>query len=964
MFTKSELGILTSIIDAKKYREKQIDNDNINIELEIRLRTVNKKTGRTIPSVTREEFNKLFSRDELFLSNVPKIIETSIILKEHSGSLGRLECYPNEKNKDNKIKKVYVEKILIKSAIIDRLSAKISLAEEHIKDTIPSIKFNFMRLRKRTSILSFNSMWRFDFTHIYEKKSNIDSKNVSQWYNDVKQLTEPDKYEVEMEYVGIGPNSNQEKTHTIIKSLEEIFKKINIVPELENICYKNDVYDDIKTIIPYKLQLRDSSDISFSTIIEKVKTLQIFNLNYIKKNPYLITEKVDGERHILYIHNDGDLIMYKLIDSRDNCTVIKQVNSDDDAISQYTPILIDGELIETFKANTTNDEISLHDIIESIHDIIKLKRKRSLLSCDFEINKKIFVGFDIMIFNGNDITKIDFDKRYEHLKSVDKILKHSFKGLDLKYKTKEYKLYNKANIQILINKKNNYFIDGIIFVPKNQPYYNRNTFKWKLPEMNSNDYLVRIVDDDEKNKIITLNLYVGARRQLLNKYSLKNPDTYKQLFGNKYENKKYIPIAFQPRNKPDLYIVKLKYIKRMKDNVINDNILSQYIYTLQIGEIPIRDDSILEMIYNPDQKHLSSWIVLRTRDDKTEKYKRGENMFGNDWFTAFNNWKTIQRPIIFTGGDDDNDTYYKIEYGTKQAKTKVDKLKLFHNYIKRGMYMRYTNSIKYLLELGGGRANDLYKWGSAKIKNVILIDYDENALKQAKIRRDNYKQTFPKLSLLQGNLQTTKIRDIIKTQFFNTKLNGLFDAIVCNFAFHYFIKNTVTLNRILNEIYQLLKVDGLFIISAHDSAKLIELFTKYNVGYNENLYIYRNSVSKSKKDDDELLFKFKKLFKGKKLNKAGQKISVFVESIGVEHEEYLVNFDEIKNIMTKNNKFSVINDYHFNKKYENFVRKKNINLDYGEKVFSFTNRYIVFKKNYIKETKIKKSRKKIIETRH
>jgi len=217
---------------------------------------------------------------------------------------------------------------------------------------------------------------------------------------------------------------------------------------------------------------------------------------------------------------------------------------------------------------------------------------------------------------------------------------------------------------------------------------------------------------------------------------------------------------------------------------------------------------------------------------------------------------------------------------------------------------------------------------------------------------------------LQGNLKTTKIRDVLKKPFFNTKLHGMFDVIVCNFAFHYFIKSAAVLNRILNEIYLLLKIGGLFIMTAHDAHKILELFNNNNVKYNEKLVIGKNKVYKDNGGNDEPLFTFKRLFKGNRINKAGQEIAVFVESIGQEHNEYLVNFEEIINIMTSKGKFTVLEDKSFKDKYEQFQEKRKLSLSETEKIFSFTNRFLVFKKNYVKETRIKKSRKKIINTRH
>ena len=457
MLTKSEEEIFIKLLNANKYRNIVGEN----VELEIRLRTMNDKTGRTIPFVSEKFFNDMLSKKELFSSE--GTIETSIILKQYEHSSVRLECYPN---KSGKMKKVFVHKKQIKNVIIDRLLSKIALAEEKEIEE-PNVKYNYVKLRKRQSFISFNKLWRFDFTHIFIKGDNMDNQSVAKWYQNVKSLAKPDNYELEIEYIG----KNYDNIHMILKSIKELYQKMKIISNLETICFKNEAYYDIKSMIPHKLHSLNVDDMSFSKITEKVKTLQEFNLRYIKQHPFMITEKVDGERHLLYIHKSNDEIIYKLIDSRDNCTIIHRSGLKD-PIAQYLPILIDGEVIQLFETKDTNDMISLDDIIDSIRDVISGKRKKTILDSEFKIEKSIFVGFDLLIINGNSVTKNKFDERYELLQKLD---------LDsIDYKIKEYLEFSQKNIQLLTSKKNNYLTDGIIIVPKEQGYYNNNTFKGNI----------------------------------------------------------------------------------------------------------------------------------------------------------------------------------------------------------------------------------------------------------------------------------------------------------------------------------------------------------------------------------------------------------------------------------------------------------------------------------------------------
>jgi len=966
-------------------------NDDIEYELEIRFRTIT-DNSKSKSGVSLNKFNDLLSKEELFDNNSfnNKTIEKTLIMKDSQISNDRLIYYINTKEK------IYMSKHIIKERIMDRLGIKISLAKEIKLPISEDKKYNFGRYRIRTSILSYDLLWRFDFTHIYE--GNLQDKKITEWFKNIKNTDKPHKYEIELEYIG----DYSIESNKIINSLDSLLYKMGFkerIEKVKNICFKYDIYDNIKNIMKnekFKI-IYDKDKINFNKIIENVKTLQQYNLDYIKKNPYYITEKIDGERYLLYIYtsnhisneneneNENDdenddeneevknnLLNIKLLDSRDNCYIILNEYKLDisDEINNILPLLIDGELFETF----VNKKISLMDIINNINNMITDKTNKSWIIDDKFENIKNYYGFDILIFNGNDLTQVSFSERLRKLEIASHILKKLFENLFINnttfvgvkksikfiYNIKPYKPFELKNVNEIITKKNKYYTDGIIFTPINKTYYNNNTYKWKPVELNSIDFLSRIVNDDKSQKIITLHFYVGINKYLFNKFKLNHDDEYYKLFNQKYKDSNYFPVEFKPRDNPNIYITKLKYKSKKND-----------IYKLEIGNIEITDDIILEVIYNSKKEKSKNddsynrWIILRIRDDKTEKYKRGE-LYGNNWTTAINNWNTIKNPITLDNLI--NEKYYKYKYGEGRKKTNIDNMKSFHNYIKYKLYLKYTKDIKFLIELGGGRANDFNKWVKANIQHIIIIDADKDALKQADKRLIEYrkktKKNRPKLTLILGNLQTTRICKLLLKPFFNSKLNGLFDVISCQFAFHYFIKNNASLTRILNEIYNLLKIDGYFIISDHDGLLLYNLFKKHNVEYNESLYITSNKITKNEvSSNDNLLFRLTKLYKNNMFKKTGQEISVYVESIGIEHKEYLVNFDEIINNLTNNNKFSIIENKLFEEKYNNFINQNpqsNIrNLSNGEKIFSFTNRYIVFQKNFVKDTKIKKSKKKI-----
>ena len=117
----------------------------------------------------------------------------------------------------------------------------------------------------------------------------------------------------------------------------------------------------------------------------------------------------------------------------------------------------------------------------------------------------------------------------------------------------------------------------------------------------------------------------------------------------------------------------------------------------------------------------------------------------------------------------------------------MEQIRKKHNEIKFQLIQESINKLRMfdksrkicLLDLGIGRANDIHKWKILNIDNIIGIDSDENQLKEAKKRINNYNVTLFLIDLSSKDINNKL--DILK--------DYKFDIINSFFSLHYFINN-------------------------------------------------------------------------------------------------------------------------------------------------------------------------------
>ena len=647
---------------------------------------------------------------------------------------------------------------------------------------------------------------------------------------------------------------------------------------------------------------------------------------------YTVTEKADGERLLMYINNTGGVYLinnsHQVID-----TGLKSP-------SELYNSLIDGEYI-TCNKRTDNASIGL------------------------------YASFDMYYCNGKKITQLPLiattdnsssegsQSRYNYLLKTEKLLKRN-NEYAIDYIVKEH-MYSK---DILNDCKKiltqeiiyQYEIDGLIFTPaklavfsnyanKPEPITDKlgwnKVFKWKPPEQNSIDFLVKkgeIITIDTVN-YVEFKLYVGYNASQIENYTMNDVFNYIYKF-NQFRDKikereKYVCRLFMPEYYYEKGIEK-SLIKMLPNKEIRcDN-----------GD-KIDDEIIVEFNYDSNETNPSlRWKPMRVREDKTRIYRQGVlSKTLNDFSVACNIWRSIHNPIsqnniignerIANNMDvaelSSDDIYYS---RTIQNEARLShQMLVFHNHgIKDLLYSKPSKKGS-IVELACGQGGDLNRWIKNEYRFVLGVDlvknniYSPNHGAYARLLRErkrffiNMKNVnnmiFPEMVFAVGDcsksiktgdcaISDDPSRDdkdsynVLKVVFnksnrrIDTQYNKIigrgvngFDVCSCMFGIHYFFKNEETLDGFLLNVSQLLNVRGVFFCTFMDGEK-IETDIKNNGG--DKIEGFKK-LSNRKEDKGEPIWAILRSYDKDEVSPYNKQINVFIETTSKLIPEYVVSYE-------------------------------------------------------------------------
>jgi hypothetical protein len=549
-----------------------------------------------------------------------------------------------------------------------------------------------------------------------------------------------------------------------------------------------------------------------------LKTLEIQNIgtinaetstpNITEPYAYCVTEKADGDRHVLYINQSGKIY---LISMNMNIIFTGAITNESSCFNS----LLDGELILHNKEGMFINKFAAFDIyfINTVdiraRPFMKIPTKDKKYfeeGCRLPILKDFIkrlspVSVVVKTNNTSSIQSKVIDGININNKSpITIVAKTFYPSFESSTESEDFSKYNifEASNYILRRIADNLFdydIDGLIFTPtilgvgsanflEAGPKHKKTwdyCFKWKPSEatnifpksFNTIDFLVFTKKAADGGDIVTpifengINMYNATQFNQYKtlilcvgfdesnpKHGYLNPcqdvldDRFNEIKNAAIKEDTYKAKQFFPSNP---YDPKAGLCNIMLETDTN-NTSQMFTEERQV----FGDQTVVEFRYDMSKEGLWKWIPLRVRYDKTAEYKQGfKSSFGNDYVTANNNWHSIHNPVtekmIATGADIpgieiSDDVYYNSVTDDKKTKGMRD----FHNlFVKKLLIQSVSKKGNTLIDFSCGKGGDIPKWISADLSFVFGIDISkdniENRLNGACARFLNYKKKTPSM---------------------------------------------------------------------------------------------------------------------------------------------------------------------------------------------------------------------------
>jgi hypothetical protein len=481
-----------------------------------------------------------------------------------------------------------------------------------------------------------------------------------------------------------------------------------------------------------------------------------------------------------------------------------------------------------------------------------------------EYHEDIFYAYDILEYNGQNLTGDNFQTRYKTLVEFNGI----WKGLHIKefvrlttdsYKKEIPKLVE-SNKKWNLQKSKKYHIDGIIFTSAMNRYTKTKFYKWKPYTDITIDFLAKRCP-----KLLQgISPYVSKRgKQLYVLFNGVNKNTYKKLNIQKI---KYYDTLF-PRYGGDYFPIQFS----PSDNQI------AYLFWHDTDI----DGKVVEL--NRDTKS-DEWNLVKIREDRMIDMKN-KTYYGNDYRVAELIWRNYVNPLTVADLTMDIEDLAKDFYFQTSHSEDYKAVRKFNNMVKSEILNRFTNYNEKdtVVDLGCGKGQDLMKYAMIPtIKNCIMIDSNENNLSEVVERKYSFVDNHTINGSLNVSVQCLDLLKNWKTNLDKLKYNLPFlqrnnvKLVVCNFAIHYFVKSTTDIDNLVDFVDQFMPSGSRFIFTCLDGKMIHNMLSS-------------GKVKGEWGDGSKYLIKAKytnKIFKG------GEEIELLLPfSNGVLYSEYLVNLD-------------------------------------------------------------------------
>jgi hypothetical protein len=818
------------------------------------------------------------------------------------------------------------------------------------RDRLEEKKNTFHETKKTFRLLNRNTFrnplypFRIDISTVKQAMKPVLTISESNIFN------APENYEIELELLTKEALIFIENTEDGLKKLEHAIKSqiTVILSGLQESNYPIKMSEQIKVKSEY-LTLIESADttttsknfIGPSSVALKLQNIQksTKDIDHVPniRNPggYAATDKADGDRKMMFINSEGKCYLFNTLMKNPQYTGLQV--SDKNVFNS----VLDGEHILHDKSETPKF-INLYAVFD-----VYFKKGKNVMKLPFKHIEK---------------TKKDNPDRFSVMKEIVEVLsrecnkkKGTVSNFSFQTRVKTFhfgigdSMENANSIILQECKTLEYNTDGIIFTPsslgvgqdklggevllKKMPPWEY-SMKWKPPEYNTVDFLVKTVkkngtdlittkydinnNDGIFPQVKTLVLHVGFNPS---KDGYENPK--QQALDGKFiitsSRDMYQPAPFKPTDPSDPNAHLCEIVLKNDVDMFTEE-----------GDA-FTDDTIVEF-RRELREDGDVWIPLRVRKDKTEEYNNSgkRRQFGNAYRVANSNWQSIYNPInenMLTNFEnipesvEENDDVY---YNKKIKTTFTQNMRHFHNFVKAELINTVAKPFDNLIDYAVGKAGDIHKWKNAKIKFVLGIDNHTDNLDGDKVDGayarylnlflKSKEEDVPKCIFLGGD-SSLNIRSgaamfsekdkKIAQHLFGThhyeKLGSVVEAhknegssgfkiSSCQFALHYFFESKISLANFLINICECTAVNGYFIGTAFDGKRIFNALEDVEVGDYKMIYNNDIVISKIKKSYTSPTFP-------DDINSLGMQIDVFQETINKEFPEFLVNFDYLTQIM-------------------------------------------------------------------
>ena len=690
-------------------------------------------------------------------------------------------------------------------------------------------------------------------------------------------------------------------------------------------------------------------------------TLQIINIAPINenvnipniRNDYTVTDKADGDRHLMYISGIGKIYLINT-----NMKIMftgAKTNS-----KEYFNSLLDGEIIVHDKYGKFINLYAAFDLYYKnnvnirTYGFISKKEEDNQNKFRLPLLKNLIKNLNVESIIPDEISPIRIE------------CKRFFPNKPSEGTT----IFDACNY--ILDKEDQgmfeYNTDGIIFTPASMGVGADRigesgpstkitwdySFKWKPSKYNTIDFLVSTQKNSNGMDVTTPIFQEGTNTSLISQieeyktiilrcgFSEKDHgyiNPCQDIIDDKLPDSKnidndkiYIPMQFYPTNPSDPTAGICNIMLKKDTTGVNQMFTEE--------NESFGDNTIVEFRYDLNREKQWRWVPLRVRYDKTADLLQGSHNYGNAYHVANSNWNSIHNPItsdmLSTGQNipdeiANDDVYYNCVTTNKKV---TCGLRDFHNlYVKKMLITSVAKKGDTLIDYACGKGGDIPKWIYANLSFVFGIDLSKDNLSEDRLngacaRFLNYRKKFknmPYALFVNGNssanirsgaaMLSDKASQITRAVFGQgpkdeDKLGkGVirqygkgeygFNISSCQFALHYFFENQNTFQNYMRNVAECTKIDGYFIGSCYDGKLIFNLLKNKKKGESITLYEDDVKIWEIRKDYDETTFE-------DDITSIGLKISVYQQSINKMFSEYLVNFDYLTRIM-ENYRFKLIN---------------------------------------------------------